>query len=59
MACEQSLEWLRAKVKAMRSFGGSLLGYIGLPLETKSNVPGECVCVGSGAKHLIDQNTFV
>lgn len=35
---ERSLEWLRAKVKAMRSFGGSLLGYVGLPLEVKGNV---------------------
>ncbi len=88
----------------MRSFGGSLLGYVGLPLEAKGNVlkldsnenffvdadflrrvfvealsdvdlrlyspgvmaelkealgryigvSGDCVCVGSGAEHLID-----
>jgi histidinol-phosphate aminotransferase len=33
------LEWLRKKVERMRSFGGSLLGYVGLPVEARgSNV---------------------
>ncbi|MEM3566188.1 MAG: hypothetical protein QXK18_04885 [Candidatus Bathyarchaeia archaeon] len=50
MASQRSLKWLRNKVEAMRSFGGSLLGYVG--------VPGECICVGSGAEHLIDFVAF-
>ncbi|MEM2739027.1 MAG: aminotransferase class I/II-fold pyridoxal phosphate-dependent enzyme, partial [Candidatus Bathyarchaeia archaeon] len=104
MASRRSLDWLKEKVESMRSFGGSLLGYVGLPPEAKGNVvkldsnenffvdagflrrvfvealddvdlrlynpdvmaslkealgkyvgvPGGCVCVGSGAEHLID-----
>jgi histidinol-phosphate aminotransferase len=99
------LGWLRKKVESMRSFGGSLLGYVGLPVEARGGnvvkldsnenffvdadflrqvfaevlkdvdlrlydpgvmaelkealgkyvgVSGGCVCVGSGAEHLID-----
>jgi len=39
LVSERSLEWLRKKVERMRSFGGSLLGYVGLPVEARgSNV---------------------
>jgi len=105
LVSERGLEWLRKKVERMRSFNGSLIGYVGLPMEAKGNrfvkldsnenffvdadflrqvfaetlkdvdfrlydpgvmaelrealgryvgVSGECVCVGSGAEHLID-----
>ena len=105
LVSERSFEWLRKKVERMRSFGGSLLGYVGLPMEAKGGcfvkldsnenffvdadflrqvfaealrdvdlrlynpgvmaelkdalgryvgVSGGCVCVGSGAEHLID-----
>ncbi|MEM2568227.1 MAG: aminotransferase class I/II-fold pyridoxal phosphate-dependent enzyme, partial [Candidatus Bathyarchaeia archaeon] len=38
MVCGQDLEWLRSKVDAMRSFGGSLLGYVRMPSEVKGDV---------------------
>jgi histidinol-phosphate aminotransferase len=100
-----NLNWLEKKLRVLRSFGGSLLGYVSLPEEARGGrfvkldsnenffadadflrqvfaealkevdlrlynpgvmaelrdalgryvgVSGECVCVGSGAEHLID-----